>query len=292
MHNPNRFATDDTSTTLSSWTRSKEKILKNLFVIGLAWIFQFTAFQAMANLQSSLNSDEGLGTASLSTIYITLVLSCVFLPPIVIDKLGLKKSIVASQFMYLLYIAANVYPKYYTLIPSGILLGIGAGPLWTAKCTYLTEIAGFYSVLSQEISEVVVNRFFGLFFTMFQTSQIFGNLISSSVLKPDSTNDDELNETKSIGNRMCGALDCPSVLGGETKIKRPQLSTVYMLCAIYLTLALTSIFLIVCFLDSYKTNRSSTSKSKNKCELLTSTMNQLKNKYQILIIPLTLWLVR
>jgi hypothetical protein len=42
----------------------------------------------MANLQSSLNSDEGLGTASLSTIYITLVLSCFFLPPIIIKKIG------------------------------------------------------------------------------------------------------------------------------------------------------------------------------------------------------------
>ena len=42
----------------------------------------------MANLQSSLNSDEGLGTASLSTIYITLVLSCFFLPPIIIKRIG------------------------------------------------------------------------------------------------------------------------------------------------------------------------------------------------------------
>ena len=280
----------------SSWTRSKEQIKKNLFIIGLAWIFLFTAFQAMANLQSSLNSDDGLGTASLSTIYITLVISCAFLPPLVIDRLGLKWSIVASQFMYLLYLAANIYPKYYTLLPSAVVVGIGAGPLWTAKCTYLTEIAGFYAVLSQENVEIVVNRFFGYFFTMFQTSQIIGNLISSSILKPA-----ELNESQNIvvsdkSRLSCGSLDCPIKSGLidqiTSPIKRPQLSTVYTLCAIYVSLALSSIVLIVLFLNSYVTPRRSNKTSNgSKYALLTSTLKQITNKHQLLIIPLTLWLV-
>jgi hypothetical protein len=37
-------------------------------------------------LQSSLNSSKGLGTASLSTIYATLVFSCLFIPPIMIKS--------------------------------------------------------------------------------------------------------------------------------------------------------------------------------------------------------------
>ena len=281
----------------SSWTRSKEQIKKNLFVIGLAWIFLFTAFQAMANLQSSLNSDDGLGTASLSTIYITLVISCVFLPPLVIDKLGLKWAIVASQFMYLLYLAANIYPKYYTLLPSAVVVGIGAGPLWTAKCTYLTEIAGFYAVLSQENVEVVVNRFFGYFFTMFQTSQIIGNLISSSILKQAENNDSHVSDVVLDKSLLpCGSLDCPATSGLDkndgSKIRRPQSSTVYTLCAIYILLALTSIALISLFLNSYEPpRRVNKSSSSSKYSLLTSTLKQITNKHQLLIIPLTLWLV-
>jgi hypothetical protein len=99
------------------WLTSKWKILKNLIVIGMAWMFLFTAYQSMANLQSSLNSDEGLGTASLSTIYITLVVSCLFIPPVMIKNIGLKWTIVISQVCYLLFIAANMYPKWYILIP-------------------------------------------------------------------------------------------------------------------------------------------------------------------------------
>jgi hypothetical protein len=46
------------------WLKSQKYILKNLFIIGLAWVFLFTAYGSAANLQSSLNSDEGLGTAA------------------------------------------------------------------------------------------------------------------------------------------------------------------------------------------------------------------------------------
>jgi len=83
----------------------------------------FTAFQSISNLQSSLNSDQGLGTVSLSTIYVTIVVSCLFLPPVMISNIGLKYTIILSQFTYLLYIAANMYAKWYTIMPAAIILG-------------------------------------------------------------------------------------------------------------------------------------------------------------------------
>ena len=89
----------------------------------------------MANLQSSLNTDQGMGTASLSAIYVSLVISCLLVPPALIKKLGLKWTIVSAQFCYTLYLAANMYPKWYILIPTAVILGFGAAPLWCAKCT-------------------------------------------------------------------------------------------------------------------------------------------------------------
>jgi hypothetical protein len=64
-----RLKLNESSVSLSDlennvWLNSKTRIIKNLLVIGIAWIFLFTAFQAVASLQSSLNSDQGLGTAS------------------------------------------------------------------------------------------------------------------------------------------------------------------------------------------------------------------------------------
>ncbi|RNA27739.1 UNC93 [Brachionus plicatilis] len=273
-----------------NWANSGYLIHKNLFVIGLAWFLLFTAFQSMANLQSSLNSDAGIGTLSLSTIYITLVISCFFWPPIMINYFGIKNTIITSQFAYLVFIAANTYPKWYTLIPSAILLGIFAGPLWTAKCTYLTEIAGFYANISGESNEAVVNRFFGIFFSMFQMSQIVGNLISSTILKPEVSQSME----KLRSRDSCGFNDCPTdQLGNqEDQIIKAQLSTVYTLCLVYILLGFLSIILIRIALNEYKSNKmlSDSKKDVDNFSLFISTVKQLKNKNQILILPLTLWL--
>lgn len=80
------------------------------------------------------------------------------------------------------FIAAQFYPRVYTLVPAGLAVGFGGGPLWCAKCTYLTVVAeAFSTLLHGEIKqEVLVVRFFGLFFIFYQMAQVWGNLISSS----------------------------------------------------------------------------------------------------------------
>lgn len=131
------------------WLSSRKSIYKNLIAIGFAWIFLFTAYSSIANLQSSLNRTKGLGTAGLATIYVSLVISCLFLPPAMIKNLGLKWTIIISQCTYTIYMAANIYPRWYTIIPgkflksfkniinlkmyikAAIILGSGAAPLWT-----------------------------------------------------------------------------------------------------------------------------------------------------------------
>lgn len=77
------------------------------------------------------------------------------------------------------FIAAHFYPRFYTMIPGGMFVGLGGGPLWCAKCTYLTVIAGAYSAVTGISAEVIVTRFFGVFFMFYQMSQVWGNLISS-----------------------------------------------------------------------------------------------------------------
>lgn len=74
---------------------------------------------------------------------------------------------------------AQFYPKFYTLIPGGLLVGFGGGPLWCAKCTYLTIISETYEKVSDVAANVIVIKFYGVFFMLFQLSQVWGNLISA-----------------------------------------------------------------------------------------------------------------
>lgn len=62
----------------------KIRIVKNVVVLGVAFMLNFTAFHGTANLQSSVNSDASLGTFTLASVYGSLILSNIFLPVIVI----------------------------------------------------------------------------------------------------------------------------------------------------------------------------------------------------------------
>ena len=75
---------------------------KNLLVLCLAFLLQFTAFGAMGNLQSSLNTEANVGVNSLSIIYACLIFSSIFLPHPLIAIFGLKWTLVLCQVPYVL----------------------------------------------------------------------------------------------------------------------------------------------------------------------------------------------
>lgn len=159
--------------------KEKWRILKNVSTISLAFMVQFTAFQGTANLQSSINAREGLGTVSLSAIYAALVLSCIFVPTFLIKRLTVKWTLCLSMLCYIPYIGAQFYPRFYTLVPAGVLVGLGAAPMWAAKATYLTQTGAVYAKLTDQQVDGIVVRFFGFFFLAWQTAELWGNLISS-----------------------------------------------------------------------------------------------------------------
>lgn len=60
------------------------RITRNVCLIGIAFMLHFTAFHGTANLQSSINASDSLGTYTLAAIYGSLILSNIFLPVAVI----------------------------------------------------------------------------------------------------------------------------------------------------------------------------------------------------------------
>lgn len=95
---------------------------------------------------------------------------------------GCKWTMALSFIAYMPFILSNLYPRLYTMIPSGLAVGFGGGPLWCAKCTYLTVIAEALAIFNgkDSKSDTLIVRFFGLFFIFYQLAQVWGNLISSS----------------------------------------------------------------------------------------------------------------
>ncbi|MBN3271675.1 UN93A protein, partial [Polyodon spathula] len=184
-------------------------------------------------LQSSLNADEGLGTASLGVIYGTIILSSMFLPPILIKNLGCKWTIVVSMGCYVAYSLGNLYSSWETLIPTSIILGLGGAPLWSTKCTYLTISGNMQGKKENKEGRDIINQYFGIFFLIFQSSAVWGNLMSSLIFE---LADDRASITAEQLEH-CGAVDCPVTnVTGNSTIDIPPDSLRYTLVGSYIGL--------------------------------------------------------
>lgn len=265
---------------------TKYKVIINLIIICVGFLLLFTAFQALANLQSSLNSEEGVGVASQSVIYAALILSSMFLPTFIIKKIGCKLTLVIAMVTYAPYIASNFYPKMATMLPCAAILGIGASSLWSAKCTYLNEIGFKYAALSNEEVDVVIARFFGIFFMFFQSSQIWGNLISWAILRPD-------NETVIIENTRnfsnCGANFHPNDNGTNPNLERPTDDKTNILIGVYLGCCILASVLVGIFLDPLERESNGRRDENISPKLLLATFRHLKQHLQVLLIPITIY---
>ena len=226
-------------------TTTKSNEFSNLLVLSASFTAIFTAYLAIQNLQSSLNQEEGLGIISLSCMYACIILSGI-LAPAIIRLFGEKRILVFSFIGHVIYTGTNFYPTFGTLIPSSVLLGLTAGPMWTSQSVYLSDRAYSYAGRTGEDSQVILTKYNGIFFSMFETTQITGNLISSLVLQQGSY-DDANNATDDNSTKYCGSSDCPREVNATT-IEEPEKHIVYILLAIFmfcdvLGLALTAFFL-------------------------------------------------
>ncbi|XP_071997273.1 protein unc-93 homolog A isoform X2 [Engystomops pustulosus] len=272
-----------------------DRHLKNILVVSFGFLLLFTAFGGLQSLQSSLNADEGLGVASLSIIYGALIISSMFVPPIVIKKIGCKWTIVGSMCCYITYSLGNFYPSWYTLIPTSVILGFGGAPLWAAKCTYLTLSGNRYAEKAGKVGKDIVNQYFGLFFLIFQSSGVWGNLISSLIFgqTPDAVYNSSLSNYT-----HCGANDCPYIevnTANSTNSKQPTKSLIYTLLGIYTGSGVLAVLLISIFLDNISLK--SENKEKDIEDIkdepiwlkILETLRHLKDIRQCLLIPITMW---
>lgn len=202
---------------------------KNTLVVSLGFLFLFTAYGGLQSLQSSLNAEDGMGVISLSVIYAAIILSSMFLPPIMIKNLGCKWTIVLSMACYVAYSFGNLSPGWASLISTSAILGFGGSPLWSAKCTYLTISGSLQAQKDNEKSQDIINQYFGVFFFIFQSSAVWGNLMSSLIFGQDSTIVDVPEENL----KFCGAALCTdNFTSGE--IALPERSLVNILLGCYI----------------------------------------------------------
>ncbi|KAM6050678.1 UNC93-like protein MFSD11 isoform 1-T2 [Chlamydotis macqueenii] len=149
----------------------ESKKLFNIIILGVSFMFIFTAFQTCGNIAqtviTNLNSTDfhGSGYTSMSIIYGVFSASNL-ISPSVVAIVGPQLSMVVSGVFYSLYIAVFIQPATWTFYAASVFIGIAAAVLWTAQGNCLTVNS----------DENTIGRNSGVFWALLQSSLFFGNL--------------------------------------------------------------------------------------------------------------------
>jgi hypothetical protein len=85
--------------------------VRDLHVLSLSFFFVFLAYGAIQNLESSLLKIDGLGSTSLAVLYLSLTISSLG-APFVVMRLGSKNAILFALSGYWIFIVANLFPSW------------------------------------------------------------------------------------------------------------------------------------------------------------------------------------
>ena len=101
-----------------------------LLFLSVSFFINSIILQGLSKLQSSLHLDEGMGVVTQAVLYGTLVLSCIFLPKIIIRYLGHKWTVPIMFIGYITWLAANGYVR---SILSGLCVHKFSQRIWPEK---------------------------------------------------------------------------------------------------------------------------------------------------------------
>ncbi|KAK3595783.1 hypothetical protein CHS0354_025420 [Potamilus streckersoni] len=233
-------------------TTRKKALKLNLFWICVIWVFTFTAFSGLQNLEASLVPQ--FGVYSLAAITGGGLVSCI-VAPAVITAIGAKGALIVSWICLGIFVAANYYPKAYILIPGAAIEGLSTGLMWTAEGAFLATISLEYSQIIGDSMDNVISKFFGIFCMGFQSTQIWGNVISSGVLHEGASRTGSGNNTKDP-HSFCGANYCPMhQRTGNVSERAPSLPAQWrqdVLISIYLGVTIIGLVITIFLLKPLK----------------------------------------
>ncbi|KAF5273713.1 hypothetical protein FQA39_LY07403 [Lamprigera yunnana] len=150
-----------------------DKKLIKVLILGLGFMFVFTAFQTMGNIQKTLldsisqedESFKGDGYTSMAIIYAVFAILN-WLAPSVISIGGPKLAMIYGGVTYVFFILTYLWPQTWLLYLASCIIGSGAAMIWTGQGNYLTLNS----------TPATISRNSGIFWAIFQLSMFIGNL--------------------------------------------------------------------------------------------------------------------
>ncbi|KAL5550023.1 hypothetical protein UlMin_000199 [Ulmus minor] len=166
----------------NSSTKIPENHTRDVHILSSAFLLIFLAYGAAQNLQTTVNTEEDLGTISLGILYVSFTFFSL-VASLVVRFLGSKNALILGTTGYWLFIAANLKPSWYTMVPASLYLGFTASIIWVGEGTYLTSTALSHARDYNLHEGKVIGNFNGEFWGAFASHQFVGNLITLAILR-------------------------------------------------------------------------------------------------------------
>lgn len=187
---------------------------KNLAGLSLGIMFSLVAYNSLFFVQSSLHGKSAVGTTALAVDYSAQVISCAFMPKLLMQTVGYKWTLLLAIAGIASYVAANMYAFYETMLPAALLMGLGFAAMWATMNTIVTQLATGYAEVTGTKPNTAISRFFGIFYMVIEQAKIWGNLLSSTVLAPPSSSHEGVLNASRL--EVCGGNYCNQRLSGYT----------------------------------------------------------------------------
>ncbi|XP_057778933.1 UNC93-like protein 3 [Salvia miltiorrhiza] len=157
---------------------------RDVYLLCWAFLLIFLAYGAVQNLESTMNSEGDMGTISLGILYVSFAIFSL-VASLVVKKMGSKNALILGTTGYWLFIAANLKPSWYTMVPASLYLGFAASIIWVGQGTYLTSTATSHANDHNLHEGTVIGKFNGEFWAMFACHQLVGNLVTLALLRDE-----------------------------------------------------------------------------------------------------------
>lgn len=261
--------------------RTKKMLVRrayiNIYGLGLSIFLLSCGFGGLRNIQSSINSNAGLGVVTLSILYALFMVSSLYTPGL-INAFGTKYVYLAGVFGYFIYTAANYYSTWYTLVPACVIAGLASGPVWAASRVHIIQIAIEMAPILKESRDIVIGQFIGVVYLAFQLSSVPGNLASSLILY--------FTDNDIYDNATLNATSLGTCTAGVGKIDQKY---IYILISVYVAFMIGSLLTSALMLDNTKRATQQSWKAKMKAVMDVQVFKMLFTWKLMLIFPMGMY---
>ncbi|CAF1407726.1 unnamed protein product [Adineta steineri] len=264
----------------------KKGAKRNFIMICLAYVCSYTSLNAVISLQSSINTDANIGLYSLAIMYGSSLITSLFFTTPIGYIFGYKWSIVSGQFGAMIYVASNMYPKQWLMFSTAVICGIFRACMFMAQEAYVSILAGGGSEDddNDDDNDTKNRKYFSIFFSAYQSAEIWGNLISYIVLRNVPT-------TTETNLEQCGANFLEKEHEDQQENGHISSTITYILFSIFAGVIMISVILVVFFLNQKRDIKKDNSKNiwHKSIESSSLTLKTLIKPMHLIIFPLGYW---